>query len=894
LRKGKQLIIFYLPEKNNLKKRSILLKIKKRRRDKMLGKSKENLLLLVNYIKHHFKRTRNKYRGAKSVLLFPVLGLISLLWVIIRVGTKPSRLRYPCMKVAVPTATSFIAYIIAIFTSLFSFHKAKEKLRNSKYSLGIILLLISVAGGTFLVLHTNKSAYARIPSYKVRAPEPNQPMGEEKGIFPGRVVWVYDPDATNENCKPWIPNYDDGWFLSKNNDQEVIDSMLSKGLRALTGTDDDSLAWVEIFKYFNENHEKGAVSYTPGEKIFIKINATSAWSGNYNPTDLSKANNIYYGVVETSPHVILSVLRQLVNVLGVSQADISVGDPMKHIYKHCYEVMYPEFENVIYLDNDHSNLGRTMVTPGLYDTVFYSDRGALISAESDKLYTVQEEADYIINIPSLKGHLRAGMTLFAKNHFGSHTRNSADHLHPGLVNPDGSTETGDERYGYGRYRVQVDLLGHELIGGKELFYLADALWATSHEINNANKWYMEPFNGDWCSSLFLSQDPIAIASVGYDFLQAEFQEEQTDTMPHRSTCIQMEGTDDYLHQAADSDNWTDSITQYDPENDGTPIPSSLGVHEHWNNAIDKQYSRNLGGDYGIELVKILPEIVPAITITSPNGGEDWYVGSDHNITWTSSSTSGNVQIEYSTNNGSSWTEEIASTTDDGSYSWTVPDVPSDNCLVRVSDTEGTPADTSDAVFSILPVPSYITITSPNGGEDWYVDSTYNITWTSSNTSGNVQIEYSTNNGSSWTEEIASTTDDGSYSWTVPDAPSDNCLVRVSDTEGTPADTSDAVFTILPASGVPLAQLPEVYSMSVKRVTADKNFEIRYTLPEETTLRFGVYDITGKIIREFSKEQMQGSYSEKIDMRGEPAGVYFVRMEANGRKFTQTNKVLLVK
>jgi hypothetical protein len=31
---------------------------------------------------------------------------------------------------------------------------------------------------------------------------------------------------------------------------------------------------------------------------------------------------------------------------------------------------------------------------------------------------------------------------------------------------------------------------------------------------------------------------------------------------------------------------------------------SLGVHEHWNNARDKQYSRNLGKKQGIELVRV--------------------------------------------------------------------------------------------------------------------------------------------------------------------------------------------------------------------------------------------------------------------------------------------------
>jgi hypothetical protein len=32
--------------------------------------------------------------------------------------------------------------------------------------------------------------------------------------------------------------------------------------------------------------------------------------------------------------------------------------------------------------------------------------------------------------------------------------------------------------------------------------------------------------------------------------------------------------------------------------------ASLGVHEHWNNAQEKQYSKNLGKGEGIELVSV--------------------------------------------------------------------------------------------------------------------------------------------------------------------------------------------------------------------------------------------------------------------------------------------------
>ena len=40
---------------------------------------------------------------------------------------------------------------------------------------------------------------------------------------------------------------------------------------------------------------------------------------------------------------------------------------------------------------------------------------------------------------------------------------------------------------------------------------------------------------------------------------------------------------------------------YDPERDGTVL-KSLGVTEHWNNSIDKKYSRNLNSGEGIELI----------------------------------------------------------------------------------------------------------------------------------------------------------------------------------------------------------------------------------------------------------------------------------------------------
>jgi hypothetical protein len=98
-------------------------------------------------------------------------------------------------------------------------------------------------------------------------------------------------------------------------------------------------------------------------------------------------------------------------------------------------------------------------------------------------------------------------------------------------------------------------------------------------------------------------------------------------------------------------------------------------------------------------------------------------------------------------------------------------------------------------FGLL-VDQTITVTSPNGGENWQVNTTWEITWSSNGIAGNVKLEYSTNNGSTWTTIISTTANDGSYHWTIPDSPSSQCLVRVSEAaDGSPVAASDAVFSI---------------------------------------------------------------------------------------------------
>ena len=525
----------------------------------------------------------------KSGFLLIVVGLSATLWILWRVITKPKRITYPCIQAASPLMAGFLLYLFSVFTSIRLLSK-----RKLIYMIPGCFLLFATLILVSNIIPINQITIGSELAYEHPA---NEPMGEATGIFPGRVVWFWHPDATNENCNNsvngdgFITDADNAWFMDKNNNQETIDSMIDMSLKQITGEEKGSDVWRSIFEFHNQKLGKGSVNYKDGEKILIKLNRTSGCiRADYNADFSRNDKGSFLLAAETSPHVVFSVLKQLIDSALISQENIYVGDPMRNVYKEEYDLWHNHYPQVNYLGNDLyvnniANLvenGRTPADTASSTWLYYAN------GLRDKFYTIVEEAAYIINIPTLKGHNAGGITLFAKNHFGSQNRSAASHLHPGL--PGFAT-------GYGRYRVLTDIMHAELVGRKELVYILDGLWAGPDWGDKPIRFKTRPFNNDWSSSIFVSLDPVAIESVAFDFLRTEFAPKiQPYTYPG------IYGTDDHLHQAADSSNWPEGIL-YDPEKNGKIIPS-LGVHEHWNNNDLKQYSRNLGTGDGIELVKI--------------------------------------------------------------------------------------------------------------------------------------------------------------------------------------------------------------------------------------------------------------------------------------------------
>ena len=511
----------------------------------------------------------------------PCIGLTALLWSLIRIVPKPSRANYPCQQAAIPLAFGFIGYLLSLLAAVLAYRKGRENARRARYFVaGLCFLMAGVAG----IMHLCTSAGEAHAAFVTRNP-PNTPLGEGHGIFPGRVAWIYDPAAVSwQGAGHW---YDDAY-----NNQTAIDGMVSQAVRCVGGQATDAAAWGALFHSFNRRTGRGDVGYTRGEKIAVKINENNVSSHADN-------NNI-----NASPHMVLAVLRQLTKQAGVAESDITVFDASRFVTDNVFNKSHAEFPGVVFVDHEGGD--------GRVKAMFVTNAipGSVPTSNQKDLAMCDMEAKYVINVALLKGHVGMGATLCAKNFFGVTAIETDWHKN-------GSRHNGfdQKRSGEPSYMAFVDYLGHPELGGKTLLYMIDGLYgAPALSGDPAKNWKMLPFNNGPCASLFVSEDAVAIDSVGIDFLISEF-----PNMPDLPYC------DNYLHEAAQA-NDPPSHTVYKP--DGVHvITNSLGIAEHWNNSRDKQYTRNLSPTgAGIELISIQPELNMSVAITSPAAGATIHPG----------------------------------------------------------------------------------------------------------------------------------------------------------------------------------------------------------------------------------------------------------------------------
>ena len=558
----------------------------------------------------------NRKMYPKMVLLF--LGFVAFLWFLIRVIPKPSRAMYPCQRAAFPLATGFVIWLMGVVASLGVIKNATSFLKQKKYFAGMVLLAAGFSLFLFSNYYTEKQTAGAASFNSVAdgfepADRPNEPIGEARGIFPGRVVWAHNPDATSWNGQSTstpcdgISSASTCWKASNawwnNLDMYIVKSMLDNSVLTLTGTDNLQQAWNTLFRNFNAERGFDGRGYQPGEKIAVKVNLNTVG-------DHEDESNACY----VSPQLVLALLDHLVENAGVNPADVTLYDISRPMPVTIFSLCKGKYPEVIFVDSQGGN-GRKKFELDETVEVKWSEKLVLENGGGNPTYLPKcvTKASYLINLTNLKGHDLAGVTICAKNHMGTICTKEGGSapqkagVHPYIAVHDFGNPGGGGKWDfYGRdmktYNALVDLMTHPHVGEKTMLFIVDAFYTVRRQNNDVtanDKWQLSPFNGDWPSSLFVSQDGLAIESVGLDFLRSE------------PTQFNVTGNvDNYLHEAALA-NSPPSGAVYQPA--GQPVLKSPGVHEHWNNPIDKQYSRNLGTGEGIELVK-----AAGITAIIPN------------------------------------------------------------------------------------------------------------------------------------------------------------------------------------------------------------------------------------------------------------------------------------
>lgn len=507
-------------------------------------------------------------------ILGPLLGAAALVWFLLRVIPKPSRVEYPCQKVAAGIATGFLGYLASAAIGYSAWRMVRQ--RAGQAAAMALLVVVGVAAYRQAALSQQSAARAEAAAAAPQVLTPkegaNNPLGVGQGIFPGRVVWHQSFESTK-----W-DGQSGHWWDEASIDQKVVDGMFSRTLQSLTGTGSDAKAWDQLFRHYNRTAGRGDRGFRKGERIVVKLNCNADDGKPWN-------NNKGY----PSPHLVSTLVRQLVEVAGVPGNAIVLTDPSRNVGSVLYDkvraIAGNDYRQIVF-EGQKGSAGpqRAMPVPDMnHPMVFDMPGGKKLT-----LYPPQSYADatYLINYALLRPHRVFGVTLAAKNHFGS------------VYDPEAKIFTPKSLHAYALWDYQTPnhhgeahshpvLLGHKLTGGKTVLYFLDGLYTSYNQGGDVVRW--KTLDGRWFSSILMSQDPVAVDSVAHDLITTE---------PNLVTGNPSfnGNVDSYLHEAALADR-PPSKTDYEGL-------SSLGVHEHWNNATEKKYSRNLGRKSGIELLAL--------------------------------------------------------------------------------------------------------------------------------------------------------------------------------------------------------------------------------------------------------------------------------------------------
>ena len=230
----------------------------------------------------------------------------------------------------------------------------------------------------------------------------------------------------------------------------------------------------------------------------------------------------------------------------------------------------------------------------------------------------------------------------------------------------------------------------------------------------------------------------------------------------------------------------------------------------------------------------------------------------------------------------------------GILSWTVPNTLTTEGKVKISDiTDPNVYDVSDGNFTIRSSKE-ITVLDPNGGEIIDGGSQYEILW-SSNDVEYVKLEYSINNGATWSTIIDSTASLGIYLWTVPSILTTQARVKISDISlALISDISDGPFRINYLVSVDDSDpVTEFNLMQNYPNPFNPSTLIRYSIEKEGLVQLKIFDMLGREMKILvNSYQQAGTYEVMLNGSNLSSGIYYYKLDSNNRSMIK--KLILLK
>src|SRR5439155_3480179 len=198
-----------------------------------------------------------------------------------------------------------------------------------------------------------------------------------------------------------------------------------------------------------------------------------------------------------------------------------------------------------------------------------------------------------------------------------------------------------------------------------------------------------------------------------------------------------------------------------------------------------------------------------------------------------------------------------------------------------------------AAFADTAAPS-VTVLAPNGGEGLAIGASANLQWTAADNAGvtAVDLRLSRSGAAGPYDSLATGLENtGSYAWTVTGPATSAAVLKVlaHDAAGHPgADVSNAPFTITGTAAIEDLPPGALALGPIQPNPAHGTAWIDFELPQAMRARLSILDLEGREVAVLADGELAaGSHAMTWAGRRSggpaPAGLYFVRLEAGGRR-----------